>query len=92
MVQVHCTSITVNGSGRYLINFEDGAQLEFDSLVSLQNTAGSLDAPDQLSTAQTLLLAYWLARDASAESPSIIAGKKLTFDMGSVTPVLVESA
>lgn len=89
MVQISCTSITVNGNGRYLINLTDGSQLEFDSLESLQATATQIDAPDQTGMAQLLLLAYWLARDPDAESPSIIAGKTLTFDMSNASPVIV---
>lgn len=90
-VSKHCTGVVMNENGTGHINYEDGS-VEWSNLSELSDLATNLDAPDQVDLAHRMLVAYWLARDPEMLSPGIIIGKVLTFDMTSVTPIIVETA
>ena len=81
MTTVTCTSIIKepSPSTRVLVNFSDGSQREYPSIEEMSTSVLQTDFDNDL--AKTMLLAWWLARDADGSNTNIVEGKTLTFDL-----------
>ena len=76
-------------STRCLVNFSDGAQLEFNSLSDAKAFVGNIETPEN---ARLLIVGRWLAQHPDGGGTSSIEGRTLTIDMAAVNPISVSAA
>jgi len=88
-ISIKCTGFSVSENGHVNINLDDGTAPEFSSLTEVQEYAAAVDGPQAGETAVRMLVAHGLALNPDPTSLGSIVGKRLTFDMGAVSPILI---
>lgn len=85
---VTCTTAVKESTGRILVNFSDGTQVEYASLADAYDATYALDSDPAL--AKKWLLARWLKADPGAANPGAnINGKTCTLNVGAYSEVQV---
>ena len=88
MVQALLADWQVLGDGRIKVVWEDGHSNLFLNLNEVKAYIADLDANPV--TAEQLLIAWFLARQPDGGNPSVVEGKRLTFDLSAANPIRVQ--
>jgi hypothetical protein len=91
VVDTTCTSILVEATGRMVLNFDDGSQIDFDTLEAAKEYCNHIDDPGSLGEgfAEKLLMRHWFVNDPTGQNLAFIVGKTVTFDMTAAVRIAI---
>lgn len=81
----------VVSTGRIYVHFSDGPILEFANLQAVKDWAQDtdLDGDQARNLMRKLMARYYLLRDPTGATPSLIEGKTMTLDLSQAAPLTV---
>lgn len=81
----------VVSTGRIYVQWADGVESEFDNFQGVKDWAqdADLNAEQALNLLRKLAVRYYLLRDPTGATPTLIEGKTMTLDLSSNTPLVV---
>lgn len=87
MATVVLTSVTTDQDGKVRIRFDNGAELEFNSLAEVQ--AWALLPDTSVDLTQQLCVAYAINRSPDLSNLASVQGRTFTFDLSNNNPIRV---
>lgn len=75
-------------NGNIRVVWGDGHSNTFADLQDVKDRVSALDSDP--AAAESLLLAWFLARQPDASNTNIVEGKRLTFDLSNASPIKVQ--
>lgn len=88
MVTASLTTFTIQADAKVKVVWADGHSNIYLNLDALKADVSILDS--DATTAERLLLAWFLARQPDGSNVNVVQGKTLTFDLASNSPIKVQ--
>lgn len=80
-VSLGIQSVTLDENGTIAVLFTDSSGRDWASIDDLTAFCEAVDTADNIDQVQKMVLRWWLLRDPEAQSPGMVIGKTLTFDL-----------